>query len=77
MSIIIIDSRGKACMGFADNLQFIRKQRGISQEALTEILHVTRQAVSKCEQGMAYPETAKIIEISNYFGVSIDYLLKK
>lgn len=64
-------------MSFADNLQFIRKQRGISQETLAEILHVTRQAVSKCEQGMAYPETAKIIEISNYFGVSIDYLLKK
>lgn len=64
-------------MSFADNLQFIRKQKGISQEGLAEILHVTRQAVSKWEQGLAYPETAKIIEISNYFGVSIDYLLKK
>ena len=64
-------------MSFADNLQFIRKQKGISQEGLAEILHVTRQAVSKWEQGLAYPGTVKIIEISNYFEVSIDYLLKE
>lgn len=64
-------------MSFADNLQFIRKQRGISQERLAETPHVTRQSVSKWEHGFAYPETAKIIEISNYFGVSVDYLLKE
>ena len=64
-------------MSFANNLQFVRKQKGVSQERLAETLHVTRQAVSKWEQGLAYPEIAKAIEISNYFGVSIDYLLKE
>lgn len=63
-------------MSFAENLQLLRKQRGISQEDLAKILHVTRQAVSKWEQKLAYPEMSKIIEISNYFQVSIDYLLK-
>ena len=37
-------------MGFADNLRQLRKEKQLSQEELAEILDVSRQAVSKCEQ---------------------------
>lgn len=48
-------------MGFADNLKSIRQQRHISQEKLAEIVGVSRQAVSKWEQGSGYPEMEKLI----------------
>jgi transcriptional regulator with XRE-family HTH domain len=38
---------------------------------------VSRQAISKWEQGTAVPESEKLISISNYFGVTVDYLLKE
>ena len=40
-------------MSFAENLKFVRKERNLSQEELAEILEVSRQAVSKWEQGGA------------------------
>ena len=38
-------------MSFADNLKQLRKEKQLSQEELAEILDVSRQAVSKWEQG--------------------------
>lgn len=61
---------------FAGKLLGLRTQYGYSQEALAEKLHVSRQAISKWELGMTLPETDKVIVISNFFDVSIDYLLK-
>ena len=43
-------------MSFGENLQTIRKEKRLSQEALAEILGVSRQAVSKWELGEGYPE---------------------
>ena len=40
-------------MAFAENLKQIRKEKGISQEELAEQLEVSRQAVSKWEQGVS------------------------
>lgn len=55
----------------------LRKNSGLSQEQLAEQLNVSRQAISKWEQGTAVPESEKLISISNYFGVTVDYLLKE
>ncbi|MGN0131312.1 MAG: helix-turn-helix domain-containing protein [Lachnospiraceae bacterium] len=63
-------------MNFAEKLSSLRVQRGYSQEALAEKLYVSRQAVSKWEVGTTLPETDKLIAISDFFNVSIDYLLK-
>lgn len=60
----------------SEKLYKLRKDSGFSQEQLAEQLGVSRQAVSKWESGTAIPESDKLIAISNYFGVSIDYLLK-
>ena len=62
-------------MSFGENLKNIRKQRGITQEELAEILGVSRQAVSKWESDGGYPETEKLIAISKQLNISIDYLL--
>lgn len=63
-------------MDFYQELRRIRKENGMSQEDFAERLGVSRQAVSKWESGQGYPETEKLLQISNLFGVSLDSLLK-
>lgn len=62
-------------MSFADNLKKIRKNKNLSQEELAEILGVSRQAVSKWEQNMGYPEVEKLLVLSSQLHVSLDDLL--
>ena len=63
-------------MQFYEKLQKLRKDKGMSQEELADVLGVSRQAVSKWESGQAYPETEKLIILSEIFGVTVDSLLK-
>lgn len=63
-------------MCFAERIQVLRKQKGLSQEQLAEALSVSRQAVSKWESDQSLPEIEKIILMSELFEVSTDYLLK-
>ena len=62
-------------MSFAENLQILRKEKHLSQEQLAEIMGVSRQAVSKWEQGSGYPETEKLIALAQRLDVSLDVLL--
>ncbi len=62
-------------MNFAENLRTLRKQRGLSQEELAGIMDVSRQAVSKWEQGEGYPEVEKLLLLSGTLGVSLDSLM--
>ena len=63
-------------MNTAQRLQQLRKERGLSQEALAEQLGVSRQAVSKWESGQTMPEAEKIVAASELFGVTTDWILK-
>ncbi len=63
-------------MIFADKLIDLRKKSGWSQEELAEKLNVSRQAVSKWESAQSVPDMSRIIQLSELFGVSTDYLLK-
>lgn len=63
-------------MNFKEKLQKIRKEKGYSQEQLADMIGVSRQAVSKWESGLSYPETEKLIELSKLFSLSLDELLK-
>lgn len=63
-------------MKFSEKFCALRGQSGYSQEQIAEKLGVSRQAVSKWESGEALPETTKIIAISDFFSVSIDFLLR-
>lgn len=63
-------------MIFADKLIDLRKKNGWSQEELAEKLNVSRQAVSKWEGAQSVPDMGRIIQLSELFGVTTDYLLK-
>ncbi len=62
-------------MSFGENLQTIRKNNSLSQEALAEMLGVSRQAVSKWELGEGYPEVDKLLLISKELNISLDDLM--
>lgn len=62
-------------MNLKDNLKRIRKENNLSQEELAEKLNVSRQSVSKWEQGITYPEMDKMLEICKLFNVNIDDLI--
>lgn len=63
-------------MNFSEKVQFQRKRRGITQEDLSEAMEVSRQTIAKWEAGLSFPEIKKIVKLSYFFNVSIDYLLK-
>lgn len=58
---------------FSSQLQKLRKERNVTQEALAAHLGVSPQAVSKWENG-SYPDGDLLPKIADFFGVSIDYL---
>ena len=62
-------------MSFAENLKQLRSERQLSQEELAEMLGVSRQAVSKWEQGSGYPEVEKLLLLSNKLNLSLDKLM--
>ena len=62
-------------MDLGKKLQELRKQKGLTQEELAEILYVSRTAVSKWESGRGVPNIESLKAISRFFSVSIDELL--
>lgn len=63
-------------MIFADKVIRLRKKNGWSQEELADKMKVSRQAVSKWEGAQTVPDLAKLLQLSELFGVTTDYLLK-
>lgn len=63
-------------MNTADRIQHLRKTKGVSQEELADKIGVSRQAVSKWENGQSVPDIEKIILLSDYFETTTDFLLK-
>ena len=62
-------------MTFQERLITLRKQQGLSQEQLGYELGVTRQTVSKWELGVTTPEMDKLIQLNDFFHISIDELV--
>ncbi len=62
-------------MEFHEKLQELRKQKGLTQEELAEVLFVSRSAVSKWESNRGYPNIESLKAIANFFKVSVDALL--
>lgn len=60
---------------FSDNLQELRKLRGLSQEELAEMIGVSRQTLSKYETGESLPDIEKCRLLADAFGVAIDDLV--
>ncbi len=62
-------------MELYERLRELRKKAGYSQEALAELLDVSRQAVSKWETGAANPDVNNLIRLGELYHVSTDYIL--
>ena len=59
----------------AENIKYLRKREGISQEEFAERFGVSRQSVSKWESGESTPDITKCLEIAQYYDISIDMLV--
>lgn len=64
-------------MKLNEKIFYCRRKAGLSQEALAEVLGVSRQAVSKWETGDAVPEISKLLSLAKTFEVTTDWLLSE
>lgn len=61
-------------MNIGERITMLRKERDISQTELARRLGVSRQAVSKWEQGSSSPDTAKLIQLAEILDTEVEYL---
>lgn len=59
------------------NLKLLRTKKGISQQYLAGILGISQQSVNKYENHNVEPDIATLIAMSEFFGVSVDFLIGK
>ena len=59
-----------------ENLIMLRNMHGISQEDLSEKIGISRQAYAKWESGATVPDIEKCKRLADYYGVTVDSLLK-
>ena len=57
-------------------LREIRKKRGLSQQKVAMDMNISREALSYYENGKRSPDMSMLIALSDYFNVSIDYLIR-
>lgn len=62
---------------FANILKDLRKENNMSQSEMAKLLHIKQQSYARYENDTAEPSFAMLVEISNIFDVSCDYLLGK
>ena len=60
----------------SEKIRGLRRKSGLSQEELADKLDVSRQAVSKWETGAAVPATETLVQLADFFDVSLDFLLR-
>ena len=58
-----------------ENIIFLRKRNGMTQEALSERINVSRQTVAKWERGESEPDCSSLMRLSTLFNVTIDALV--
>ena len=61
-------------MNLGERITALRKERNISQGELAKRLKVSRQAVSKWEQGLSSPDTNKLIQLARILDTEVEYL---
>lgn len=71
----VIKMKENSRMKLQDKIIVHRKANGWSQEDFADKLHVSRQAISRWENGTALPDAQNILQISKLFHITTDYLL--
>lgn len=64
-------------MQLAEKLVYLRKEKGLSQLQLAELMNVSRQAISRWETGAAVPSAENLKYLGNLYDVSLDYLFNE
>ena len=64
-------------MTFGQQIQALRKEKGLSQDALAGMLYVTRQSVSQWENDRSMPSVDLLVRLSRIFDITVDKLLGK
>ena len=64
-------------MEFKEKLQLLRTNMKLSQEELANRLDISRQSITKWENGQSFPDIQNLIQLSEIFKVSIDRLVKE
>ena len=62
-------------MTLGENLQKLRKAKGLSQDEVAQKLYLSRQSVSKWENGQAEPGVENLKKLSRLYGVTVDALI--
>ncbi len=59
-----------------EGLKIIRKKKHYSQQKVALDLSISREALSYYENGLRNPDIEMLLKLSDYFGVSIDFLIR-
>lgn len=62
---------------FSERLKELRLEKKLSQSEVGKIVNMSKMAISHWESGHSEPSIAQLIELSNFFGVSVDFLIGK
>lgn len=62
---------------FSERLRLLRSEKNLTQEEIARIFNISRQAYANWEAKRSEPDIEMLLKLSNYFGVSIDYLCGK
>lgn len=61
---------------FAERLQWLRERRRISRSVLSELCGLNKNQIARYERGEQAPNLASLVALSDYFEVTIDYLIR-
>lgn len=64
-------------MKFGERLQHERQTRDLTQKSVATAINVSRQTISSWETGNSYPDIGSLIQLSDYYAISLDTLLKE
>ncbi len=64
-------------MSLGKNIQYLRKQKKITQEQLAEIITVSRQTISRWEADEIIPELSKLVALCDFFSCKLDALIRE
>lgn len=62
---------------FGERVKALRKEKGLKQSELAEAINSTQRKISYWEQGKCEPDLLSLWKLSDFFGVTIDYLVGK
>lgn len=64
-------------ISFKERLKELRTERNITQQELGKLVNMSKMAISHWEKGHSEPSISQLIILSNYFEVTVDYLIGK